>query len=327
MGHRPALGARALRGWEHFWFQEIPLDVYALLRMAFGAVGLISLSGLMPVSAFWVPGSLIPLPDGGLGVQAFLFEHGFGQVAGVGLFLFLGACFTCMLIGFRSQWAVVGAFLGTLAQSFWNSLPLAGGNEVLSVLLFYLIWADTSGSPSLDAWLARRRANGDVPDPATESIWPLRLIRMQVAYIYLNTGLWKLLGDAWRDGSTIHYVLGLNGFQRFPIDVPQALQWILTLGTYLTLAWEIGFAVMVLLPWTRTLAIVMGIGVHLGLWFTLELGPFSPIMLASYIAFANPLRVPDFMSRIRTRMLRHIRPQRRDQRREPRTDVVDPSTV
>jgi len=323
---KPARIDRFLQLWERFWFQEIPLDVYALLRIAFGAVGLISLFGLMPVSNFWLPDSLIPLPDGGLGVQAFLFRNGFGEVAGVALFVFILTCFTCMLIGFRSQWAVVGAFLGTLALSFWNSLPLAGGNEVLSVLMFYLIWADCSGAPSLDAWLAGRRANGSRAATRTDSIWPLRLIRFQVAYIYLNTGLWKLLGDAWRDGSTIHYVLGLNGFQRFPIDIPAAYQWALTLGTYVTLAWEIGFAILILLPWTRALVIATGIALHLGLWFTLELGPFSPIMLASYIAFANPVRVPEFIARLHLRSTRRD-DAKRDPQRESPANVVDPSTV
>ena len=317
--------ARLIRGWERFWFQSVPLDIYALLRIAFGAVGLISLFGLMPVSDFWVPESLIPSPEGGLGIQAFLFRNGFGAIAGAMLFGFMVACFTCMLFGFRSQWAVTGAFLGTLTLSFWNPLPLAGGNEVLSVLLFYLIWADCSGAPSVDAWLARRRAGKHIAESTSESIWPLRLIRLQVAYIYINTGLWKLLGDAWRDGSTLHYVLGLNGFQRFPIDIPNAYQWMLTLGTYITLAWEIGFAILILLPWTRALAIATGIALHLGLWFTLELGPFSPIMLASYVAFANPVRVPEFIARLHRRSMRREH-AKRDPQRESAANV-DPSTV
>ena len=46
------------------------------------------------------------------------------------------------------------------------------------------------------------------------AIWPLRLIRVQVALIYLTSGLFKLFGAAWRDGSAVYYATGQNIFGR-----------------------------------------------------------------------------------------------------------------
>ena len=32
-----------------------------------------------------------------------------------------------------------------------------------------------------------------------------------------NTGLWKLLGASWRDGSALHNTLDVNTYQRLPL--------------------------------------------------------------------------------------------------------------
>ena len=48
---------------------------------------------------------------------------------------------------------------------------------------------------------------------------------------------------------------------------------------------------------TRKLALLMGIGVHLGIWFLMEVGPFSWMMLASYVAFLEPRWAARFMVR------------------------------
>ena len=134
---------------------------------------------------------------------------------------------------------------------------------------------------------------------APQSITPVRLMQMQVVLIYMNSGLWKLGGPTWRDGSTIHYVLNLNTYQRFPGTLPVALDPLLTLGTYLTLFWELTFGFMLLNRWTRRVALLFGVALHVGLWVSMELGTFSWVILASYIAFVDPQTVSNLWARLR----------------------------
>jgi Vitamin K-dependent gamma-carboxylase len=117
-----------------------------------------------------------------------------------------------------------------------------------------------------------------------------------VALIYLNSGLWKLFGVSWRDGSAIYYATSLNIFHRFPGGIP-SIEWPIVFGTYLTLLWEIGFAIMLFNKVTRRLALAVGILVHIGIWAALEVGLFSWFMLATYIAFVDPKAVSDFVAR------------------------------
>ena len=71
------------------------------------------------------------------------------------------------------------------------------------------------------------------------------------------------------------------------------------MATYITLFWEMSFPIMLFHRWTRRVALLMGVFLHLGLWVALELGPFSWVMLASYIAFLDP----GFVSRMTGRRL------------------------
>lgn len=269
--------------WEAFWFEDVPPHSYALLRIAFGLVGLLNLVGLTPVSMYWPIDAIAPVPGGGLGVRAQIASLGLGTVAGWALFSALLVSFSCMIAGYRSALAVPAAFVLSVLQAMWNPLPLSGANQVLVSLLFCLMWADCGRVLSVDA----RRGRGPLSF-TTATIWPMRLLRLQVALIYLNTGLWKLFAESWRDGTAMVDALHLNIFHRFPVIIPDALHWIVALGTYVTLFWELGFAFMLFWPPTRRLALGLGIVLHAGMWLTLEVGPFSFLMMASYIAFLDP---------------------------------------
>jgi hypothetical protein len=79
--------------------------------------------------------------------------------------------------------------------------------------------------------------------------------------------------------------------------VPASLDWTFTLLTYLTLLWEIAFPFLLWNRTTRAAALLTGIGMHLGIWATMEVGPFSWVMLASYVAFLDPHKMPVVLRR------------------------------
>jgi hypothetical protein len=108
--------------------------------------------------------------------------------------------------------------------------------------------------------------------------------------IYATSGFFKLLGSAWRDGSAVYYTTAQNIFGRifhvypFPTD----FNWVLTALTYATLLWELGFPFLLLNRFTRRVALITGVGMHLGIWATMEVGPFTWMILATYVAFLDP---------------------------------------
>ena len=140
---------RIARRWETFWFEQVPPDLYALLRIVFGVLGLISVIELMPVSMFWSIDGLAPIPGLGIGIRSFLMDHGLGGVAGWAYFLGSVVVFVMMTIGFMTRFAIWACFIGTEFLYSWNHLPLTGANQVIAYVLFCLVWADCSGEPSV----------------------------------------------------------------------------------------------------------------------------------------------------------------------------------
>jgi hypothetical protein len=277
---------RTLRTWlAERLATDIPPHSYALLRITLGVVGIVSLLGLTPLEMYWPLDSLSPLPGEGSDLRAWLYEGGLGTVAGYALYVGLVAAFGAMTVGYRSDVAVLLCFVGQVAQTHWNNLPLSSAHQVMTVLLFCLLWANTGEVWSLDARGRQRRAE------AREPAWPLWLMQCQVALIYLSSGLHKLAYPMWRDGTAVHWALNLNSFHRFPWPAPAAWAPLEALFTWGTLLFELSFWLLVIFRRTRPIAIVAGIGLHLGLFATLELGPFSFLMVASYICFVDPGRV------------------------------------
>jgi hypothetical protein len=286
--------------WQRFWFQEIPPHSYAILRILFGSLAAASLIGLRDLSVFWLPQGLVPAHDGGLGLKAFLASHGLGDVGAIGLFTGSLVAYVSLAVGIRSDVAVAASFTASVAQVLWNRLPLSGAHVVVQMVLFFLVLTDCAAVWSIDAWLERRRG-ARAPDQASgpsSVIAPLRLIRLQVALVYLSSGLWKLLDPHWRDGSAVHYVLNSNVYRRYPGSLPAGVDSVTTLITYAILAWELSFAFLILSARTRRIALIAGVLVHLGFLATIEIGPFSWVMLASYVAFLDPMRIAQSSARL-----------------------------
>jgi len=281
--------ARTSTRWAQFWLGSVDSHIYAVLRVLIGLVAFGTLAGLGDLSLYWHCDGLVMSSDGSVCQAAR--AAGLGWLPGTLLFAATALSFVVVIVGYKTVYSVSAAFLCLSIVVYWNPVPLSSAQQVLRNMLFCLVWADCGRVLSLDARLARRRRGRTALGAAAlVPVWPLRLLQIQIAAVYLVTGLWKLANVTWRDGTALHYVLENNQFRRFPIET-FPLDGVLTLATYFTLFWELGFAFMLLHPWTRRSALVIGVALHVGMWATLEIGSFSAVMLASYVAFVDPERV------------------------------------
>lgn len=285
-----AIEDRLAEWWDRFWFDEIPPHIFAVLRILFGLLGCISLAGLFDLPLFWRCDGLVASRNSSLCLA--LAPRGLGWLPGYAVLGFAAVSFIAMAVGYRTRLAVVCAFVAIFLMARWNDLPMSAAHQVLRAILFCLVWADCSRVLSIDAWLRTRRTSSDAGGRLV-LVWPLRLIQIQVALIYFVTALWKLNNVLWRDGTALHYVFENPQFRRFAaLGSPSLDPWT-TVATYSTLGWELAFAFLVLHRRTRRWALIVGTVMHLGMWGLLELGPFSWLMLASYVAYLDPQRVRD----------------------------------
>jgi Vitamin K-dependent gamma-carboxylase len=161
-------------------------------------------------------------------------------------------------------------------------------SKIAPALVLALVYGPASARYSVDAWRTRRRAP-DAPLPTTDESGALRFFQVFLVVMYSGSGIAKLRGD-WLDAdvlwshlhddyqTAVAYLL----LRALPAAAWRVLQW-------LTLAFEVGAPLWFALPWTRTPALVAGLGMHamIGLMF----GPvvwFALLMSSLLVACFAP---------------------------------------
>ena len=113
--------------------------------------------------------------------------------------------------------------------------------------------------------------------------WTPRLVALQVAVFYCASALFKLLDPAWCDGTALARTLA---------DPLVARAWVAgtawpaaatAAATWMVLAWELMFPVLVSVRATRRGAWMCGVAFHVAIFVLLDLGAFAPYMLALYL--------------------------------------------
>jgi hypothetical protein len=189
-----------------------------------------------------------------------------------------------LLVGLAARPAA--AVVWVLSSSFARINPEIdnAGDTVRGIILFYLMLAPCGAVWSLDAWWRHRRRPAATALQATlVHPWPLRLLFVQMMWIYFSNGLHKLAGMDWLEGVSLYYALADLTLARWsyaswpmPFLVTRLLSW-------LVLSWEVFFPVLVLQRRVRIVALCFGLAFHLGIWACLEIGSFAPYMLCLYL--------------------------------------------
>lgn len=205
-----------------------------------------------------------------------------------GLYL---ASLLCMGFGICTRLSTLAAVL--LAATFWARLSwlMNGGDSLMRNALYFLLLSPAGATWSVDAWLgrlwARWREQPVSEGPVYIPPWSVRLMQIQLAIVYLFTGFAKM-GEDYFNGVAIYWVLNDVAITRVPYTVVPVPMFICMLLTWATLVFEVGFPLFVLLPWTRRWLLLAGIGFHLGILATLEVGWFSQITMCWYLLFVSP---------------------------------------
>jgi hypothetical protein len=221
-----------------------------------------------------------------------------------------------VLLGLGTRLSVIVVWVLSVSFVNMNNYNDNAGDEVRNIALFYLMLCPCGAAWSLDAWWARwwGRRDGRVarwlgrPDrPAWIYPWALRLLFVQMAFIYCFNGLFKLLGPDWPKGNSLYYVLNDLTLARWSYAEFSLPLWISRVMTWTVLGWEVGFPLLMLLPWlasgllrfrtlrsraavrvvrvlrgVRVVALCFGVAFHLGILAAMELGLFGPYMICLY---------------------------------------------
>lgn len=197
---------------------------------------------------------------------------------------------------------LVFAAANTLLTAHSYSFGEYHHTEALITIAFWALAFSRSGEAlSLDSLRTRLRvAVGGMrftpiraaPRESELARWPLRLIQWCVALSYLSAALAKLVnaGTAWFNGYTLAMYIGADAVSRdsslglwFATQIP-----VLIVLAVLTVAIELTFFGAILIPRLTLLYVVLGTGMHAGIYL-LQRAPF-PQSIALYVVFIEVLR-------------------------------------
>jgi uncharacterized membrane protein YphA (DoxX/SURF4 family) len=287
--------------WTRFWHEPIRAELLAAARIFFAFVILADqLVQYLPNLAYFFG------PDG-VGPEGFddayllrnwrwpvLFFHTDNMTV-IGLaFAAWMAVTVAMLLGCFTRIATILVWLGTMCFLARNPNLKNGGDDVVQLALFLLVISPCGRAMSLD-WWRRARAwrrcegkadpSGRLPDSLLRPMiapWPVRIFQLQLCVMYFTTGVAKLRGHTWWEGISIHNVLNDVTMSRWSYAQLPLPIWITAPLTYASLAFEVLFPLLVLIPKTRKWTLWFGVCFHLGIYATIEVGWFSFYTIAMY---------------------------------------------
>ena len=114
-----------------------------------------------------------------------------------------------------------------------------------------------------------------------------RLMQFQLAVIYAYTGFEKFKGSTWWDGTALWTVFANPQFSQFDFIYLRNFPLFFSIGTFITLIFEVYFPAMMMFKPGRYIWLSLGLFFHLNIGILLGLMPFSMVMLAPYFLFLD----------------------------------------
>jgi len=163
---------------------------------------------------------------------------------------------------------------------------ISGGDALLRLDAFFLMFAPTGAALSVDRRISRYRGR----QPRVSKLilpWAPRMIQIQTTILYLSTVYWKLRGHTWIDGTALYYVFHLIEFKQFTIPGATHMA-VVRLMTWSTLAIELSLGTLVWIRRLRYWVLLAGVCLHAGIEYALNIPLFSFTVVASYLTFVEP---------------------------------------
>lgn len=212
-----------------------------------------------------------------------------------------------VVLGWHARWTVPLLLLGWTGLTAVNPLVADQGQNIARILLVYLCFADTSARWSLDA---RRRGRAAGALPGARVVAPsaraertqvrnlahnaaVLAVGAQICLVYVLSGLFKLQGPEWRDGTAVYYPLLLPQFRPWPAlaDLIAGSAWLVPAVTWGTLVLQLAFPLLLLQRHLRGAGVAGALVMHTGIAVVMGLPFFSLFMMAGDCVFLRDATV------------------------------------
>ena len=277
----------------------------ALMRIALGSLTIIFYAlHLSQRNFLWGPGGVVSWPDN-LALLAesrtYTLYQFFPSALGAGCLYWLGLAVSLMFaVGLFARFSSILFFLFTWSLYQRNWYAIDGGENLLIILAFYLMFADLSAL-SLDRMLfPKRRERSTQWLAGMLHNFAIIACLVQLSILYFESAFYKIQGHVWANGTALYYILRTDEFS-LPgwTDLIWRSAALVTMGTYGTILFEMAHPFLLWharvkwLVFAGAVCLHTGIGVLMGLpWFSLTMISAHAVLFddAEYLALVQWVR-------------------------------------
>ncbi len=285
--------------WVKMITKEHALIGLSLTRIFFGIALLYELVINLPSRhLLWGPQGLAPYTD----YQAYARENQFYTLFDLSSsfllvdLIFLGGIVVaiCYIIGYRTR--LMGILMAIIVFSlYFRNLEIThGGDNILRILLIYLIFARVGAHFSIDAY--RKRRAKEKPSKTLFAFFQenptwvaIKAVLhnfawfaciLQVAFLYFASGSYKIMGEMWQSGTALYYASRVQDFYTpYLTELLWMFEPLIVIMTYATVIFQVSFPFLLLNRYTKYFAIFSACSLHFGIAVFMGLADFSWIMI------------------------------------------------
>jgi predicted DCC family thiol-disulfide oxidoreductase YuxK len=207
-------------------------------------------------------------------------------------------------LGYRTRLAAALHWFMIWSLQERNPLITDGGDNIMRIVLLFLILVNTGAYFSLDA----RRLRRPLPPALRQSLAIVHnvgvlLILAQLAMLYMSTGLYKAMGELWQNGTALYYILRVDEFSWPGVaEFVYRNPYLVVLGTYGTVLFEVAFPPALFNRWTRYAMILIGASFHASIALFMGLVTFAWSMLSVYPVLVTDAEYRNLQAWVRRRL-------------------------
>jgi hypothetical protein len=282
------------QAWERFFFIPISGLTLGIFRFFYGIVVFISVLGVYPYRAtFYGPDAIVSPEMGHKAYSAYWSILSFDFVplsepAMTCFFLALMLAAVMLSLGCFTRIVSFAVFLGVYSLNNRNPYNVNAGDLLLRIDSLILVFSSSGTAFSIDRWIRIRRGR-EKREPTLTAAWPLRILQLQLTYVYLSTVFLKCSGANWLDGTALYYALRYLELQRFSFRYLFYTLWQIKLMTWGVMAGEFLMGTLVWVPRLRYPILAVGFLLHMGINLTMQFPVFQYVMLVNLILFIYPV--------------------------------------
>jgi uncharacterized membrane protein YphA (DoxX/SURF4 family) len=206
--------------------------------------------------------------------------------------------FALFAVGYHTRLMAVLSCFFTISYSHRLSLMQYGLDQVNGMMALYLMLGPCGELYSVDAWMRSRKGATDRPREFISANIAIRMIQVHLCIVYLFSGIQKMKGAPWWDGSALWDAIASFQYQSADLTWMVHFPIVIAFLTHLTVFWEAFYPAIVWPRATRWFALGCAVMIHGGIGIAMGMPTFGAAMIFANMSFLSPRLIDRSMKSI-----------------------------